>query len=63
MKEEEEESVSEIRVYWKQIEHVSKLKYLKFVLDESSKHGAEYCRKVENKRKLFGGGDHIPSEC
>ena len=53
MKEEEEESVSEIRVYWKQIEHVSKLKYLKFVLDESSKHGAEYCRKVENKECVW----------
>ena len=34
-----------------QLEHESKFKYLRCVLDESDIDGAVYCRKVMNERK------------
>ena len=37
-----------------QLEDVSKLKYLRFLLGESSTDVSECCRKVESERKISG---------
>ena len=42
----------EVRVDWRQMEHVSEFKYLGFVFDELSKEAAESCREMANGRKV-----------
>ena len=44
----------ELHVNWVHLEHVSKFKYLKCVLDESSTDGAECSKKVVSGKRVAG---------
>ena len=50
----EEEFECEVRVDGIRLEHVSKFKYLKCVLDKSGTYGAECSRMVANGRRFAG---------